>query len=98
MLPNYAPWRGLEAYQRGVVPLTKCCWCKLKNNVETIWKVSMHYLINAQVENCGLLPNYVPWYGPEAYQTGVSVTSYFYENGKQLRNYLYGRSKPYIYH
>ncbi len=38
----------------------------------------MHYLINASVENGGILPNYVHWSGLEAYQMEVPMTKLFW--------------------
>ncbi len=50
MLLNYAPWGGLEAYQR-VMAMTNYSWVKMGKNVEEFfWTVSMHYLINALVD------------------------------------------------
>ncbi len=34
----------------------------------------MHYLINAWLEKGGMLPNYAPWCGLEAYLRGVTMT------------------------
>ncbi len=31
------------------------------------WMVSTHYLINAELKNAGMLPNYAPCGGLEAY-------------------------------
>ncbi len=49
MLPNYAPWGGLEAYQMGVA-LTRKIWVKMGKINSFGGRVSTHYLMSAQVE------------------------------------------------
>ncbi len=59
----------------------------------------MHYFINAWMEKAGMLPIYAPWCGLEPYwRRGVTVSNYLGENGKNIRKYLYRRSRPNIYH
>ncbi len=53
LLPNDAPFGGLEAYWRGVT-CTKFA--------------STYYLLNAWLEKGDMLPNYDLWCGLEAYQ------------------------------
>ncbi len=50
MLPNYAYWGGLEAYQRGVSDSEKCLGVKMGKNVRIFCRASTHYLINAYME------------------------------------------------
>ncbi len=63
MLSNDAPYGGLKVYQRGVI------WTNIFGEIEkeTFWRASVHYLIDAWLEKGGMLPNYTPWCGLEAY-------------------------------
>ncbi len=82
MLPIYAPWGDLEAYQREVV-LTNYSWVNIGKTLDNFWRVSMHYHIN--VEKGDMLPNDAPWGDLEAYQRIVAVTNYFWvKMGKNL--------------
>ncbi len=67
---------------------------------ENLWNVrraSTHYVINAWLEKSGMLPNYAPWCGLEAYRRGVTMINYFWWKWKKLRMYMHRSSKPYIY-
>ncbi len=60
---------------------------------ETFWRASIH---GWRKVVCYLI---MPWCGLVTYQIGVTDKLFLAlsENGKKLRKYMYGRSRPYIY-
>ncbi len=66
ILCNYAPLGRLDAYRRGVT-LNYFLGGENGKNLEIVWIVSMHYLINAKVEKGDMLPNDAHWGGLDAY-------------------------------
>ncbi len=77
MTPNDATCGGLEAYWSRVT------WNNIigAENGKNLWMFSSvltHYLINAWLAKGGILANYAPWCGLEAYWREVNLRNYFW--------------------
>ncbi len=60
MSPNYAPWCGLEAYQRGVT-LTNYCWCKWDKNLKSICLEGQSHIFIFSGSTCHAEGSCVQW-------------------------------------
>ncbi len=67
MLLNDAPFDGPEAYRRGITKPGPIMQGENGKNLWCFWRASKHYVINAWLVKSGMLPNYAPWCGLEAY-------------------------------